>query len=156
MKVEITNLQKRFRINRVRFINLTKWLMNKAAAMDTTRTWIDCSVVMVGHDRMIELNRQAMNHEGTTDVITFAYPTQPGEPAGWRGEIILNVEEASDASTRLGSRIERELALYLAHGCQHLGGADDRTKSERAAMNRRQNKWLRDAEKERLLNDLIN
>jgi len=155
MKVEVTNLQKRYRINRVQICRLTKWLMIKAASMDRSRIWIECSVVIVGHDRMMELNRQVMKHAGTTDVITFAYPTQPGEKPGWRGEIVINIEEAADAGSRLGKAMNRELALYLAHGCQHLGGADDRTKSERMAMNRRQNRWLRDAKKEQLLDDLI-
>jgi len=155
MKVEITNLQKRRRINRKCIISLTKWLMKKAAAMDTSRTWIDCSIVLVGHDRMMEINRQVMKHEGTTDVITFAYPTQPGETPGWRGEIVVNVDEVADAGSRLGNAMNHELALYIAHGCQHLGGANDRTHSERNAMSRRQNRWLRDAKKKQLLNDLI-
>jgi len=40
---------------------------------------------------------------------------------------------------------DRELALYLAHGCDHLAGADDATPRQRAAMRRRELRWLRAA-----------
>lgn len=151
MRVEITNLQKKNRVSRPALVRLTRWLMQKASSMDPSRSWLECSIVLVGHDRMTELNQEAMHHEGTTDVITFAYPTHPGEPEGWRGEIVVNIDEAMDVSSRRNSDPARELALYIAHGCQHLGGADDRTATERGAMSRRQNRWLAEAGKLGLL-----
>ena len=151
----ITNLQRKIRINRPAWLNLTDWLMNKTQAMEPKRTWLACSVVLVGHRRMTELNEQVLHHEGTTDVITFHYASLPGEPSGWRGEIVINVEEAiAIGATRPGG-VARELALYLAHGCQHLGGANDQTPTERGAMARRQNVWLKQAEKNHLIRRLV-
>jgi len=151
----ITNLQRKIRIHRPAWVTLTNWLMQKTQAMDPTRVWLECSVVFVGHRRMTEINEQVLHHEGTTDVITFHYPSLPGEPAGWRGEIVINVEEAVAVGHALRVSVARELALYLAHGCQHLGGADDQTRKERAAMSRRQNGWLKQAEEIGLFRNLI-
>lgn len=154
MHIEVINLQRRHRVNRDALRRLAAWLMTKTAAMNPGRNWLGCDVVLVGHARMIRLNRDALGHEGTTDVITFAYRSLPGEPRGWRGEIVINLDEARDAADRLHTGFAREAALYLAHGCQHLGGADDATPAQRAAMNRRQQRWLRQADAEGMLRDL--
>lgn len=143
MNIVIINRQRRIRLDRRELTRLTRFFMTKAAAMNPAKRWVECAVVLTGHEETTELNERVLNHEGTTDVITFAYPTVPGEtPAGWRGEIIVNVEEARDVSTRRKAPLLREVALYIAHGCQHLGGADDATPRQRAAMSRRQNRWL--------------
>jgi rRNA maturation RNase YbeY len=155
MNIVVTNTRRWRRIDRAGLTRLTAWLMEKASAMDRGKTWIECSVVLVGHARMISLNEQSLGHEGTTDVITFAYPTLPGEPRGWRGEIFVNLDEAEEAGAKYNSLLDRELALYIAHGCQHLGGADDDTTTGRAAMNRRQNRWLREAARLGLIRKLI-
>jgi len=155
MKIAVTNLQSRHKVNRPGLKQLAAFFMERASRMDPEKTWRECSVVVVGHERMIDLNQTILHHEGTTDVITFAYPTIPGEKPGWRGEIVVNVEEAADVCKRRRGDINRELALYLAHGCQHLGGADDRTAKQRSAMNRRQNRWLREAKQMKLIRQLV-
>ena len=151
----ITNLQRAVRINQPAWKSLVGWLMSKTQAMDPSRVWLECSVVLVGHRRMTEINEQVLHHEGTTDVITFHYPSLPGEPTGWRGEIVINTQEAIEIGTDRSGGVARELALYLAHGCQHLGGADDQTSAERAAMARRQTGWLRQADRLGLIQPLL-
>ena len=147
MNLIVTNRQRRVSLSRSTIKKLADFFMKKASAMRPEVTWVECSVVLVDHQAMIRLNEEALQHEGTTDVITFHYPTAPGEhPAGWRGEIVINVEEAAEQADRRGVSTLREVALYLAHGCQHLGGADDATTAERAAMSRRQNRWLKQSE----------
>jgi len=155
MNISVTNLQKQFRIDRNAVIRLARHLMDRASRMDLSRNWLECSVVIVGHQRMTQLNEDVLGHPGTTDVITFVYPSAPGETPGCRGEIVINMEEAAEVSARRRTDINREFALYLAHGCQHLGGADDQRKDERAAMNRRQNAWLRKMKSDGLLRGLI-
>jgi ssRNA-specific RNase YbeY (16S rRNA maturation enzyme) len=78
------------------------------------------------------------------------------------GEIVVNVERAAEAGpghwprTR-GDRsaIARELALYIAHGCDHLCGADDASRVDRLRMRRRELRWLRAAERDGCLRGLI-
>jgi probable rRNA maturation factor len=154
MNIGVTDLQKKFRVNQAALKRIVRFFMEKSARMDPTRNWVECSIVVVGHEQMISLNESVLRHKGTTDVITFTYPTTPGETPGWRGEIVVNIDEASEVARDRGETINRELSLYIAHGCQHLGGADDRTESERADMNRRQNRWLNEAESAKLIQPL--
>lgn len=153
--IAITRLTRRHRIDTARLKRLATWLLEKTRAMDPERTWLTCSVVIVDHARMEALNREALRHSGTTDVITLTYASVPGEPTGWHGEVVINADRARDVGAHRRGGPSRELALYLAHGFQHLGGADDRTTRQRQAMNRRQNRWLREANTLGLVQDLL-
>lgn len=76
-----------------------------------------------------------------TDVVAQSYATVPGV-CGASAEVVLNAERArAEGQTRPGGAA-RELALYLAHGLDHLAGSDDRTPALRRAMRRRETRWL--------------
>ena len=85
-----------------------------------------------------------------TDVLSQRYEPVPGDTAGAHGEIIVNAALAQELGPHHWGRTGPgaaacELALYVAHGCDHLMGADDATPTERARMRRRELRWLRDA-----------
>jgi len=68
----------------------------------------------------------------------------PGDPVGMRGELLVHVERAWQVgSRRRGWSASRELALYIAHGCDHLNDAEDATPAGRQRMRRRELRWLR-------------
>ena len=78
-------------------------------------------------------------------------------------ELIVNAERAliegtkrkQNADARRGAwSPAHELALYLAHGIDHLAGHDDADASGRRSMRRRERQWIRQAESEGLLNVL--
>lgn len=88
-------------------------------------------------------NRACFGRDRPTDVISLAY--RPAARAdGWTAEILVNVQRALEAGPRHGGP-DRELALYIAHGCDHLAGRDDDTPRRRAAMRATENRWLRAA-----------
>lgn len=92
---------------------------------------------------MLPLHAAHLDRPRTTDVISFAYPPAGGE-RGWRGDVVVNVQRAlQEGAPRRAAA--RELALYLAHGCHHLSGADDSTPPQRRAMLRTEQSWLRHA-----------
>lgn len=102
---------------------------------------------------MIPVNRACFGKHRTTDVISLAYADDAGGPVGPSAEIFVNVELAVRRAGR-GPAGQKELALYLAHGLDHLAGATDRTPRQRRAMLRREGAWLRAAASEGLLNNL--
>ena len=76
-----------------------------------------------------------------TDVVSQSYEAVPGVcPA--TAELVLNAERAKQEGQRRVGGPARELALYLAHGLDHLAGADDDTPARRRAMRRRETAWL--------------
>lgn len=91
-----------------------------------------------------QVNRALLDHAGPTDVITARYLAVPGEEEGDIAELYINVERAVHLATARWPA-GRELALYLAHGCDHLAGEVDDTLPRQTRMRRRELKWLRDA-----------
>ena len=82
--------------------------------------------------------------EGPTDVVTQPYDPIPGEAPGVYGELYVNCDRAiSAAPKRRGWNAAKELLLYVAHGMDHLSGADDLSPRDRARMRRRELAWLR-------------
>ena len=81
--------------------------------------------------------------EGATDVITQRYDAMPGEAEGIYGELYVNTDQALRvAPKRRGWSPAKELLLYVAHGMDHLSGADDLKPRDYDRMRRRELNWL--------------
>jgi probable rRNA maturation factor len=145
MHVSVTNLQKR-KIKSPAIRRLAEFLLEKAGKRAGIE-WGEVSVVLVDDRQSQEVNRAHLGHDYATDVISFNFEPMPGElGTGETGEIVINVEYA----WRLGPTYKgayQELALYLAHGCDHLSGADDNTPQRRLQMRRRELRWLKEAQR---------
>ncbi len=88
-----------------------------------------------------QTNREFFGKDRPTDVISFRYDPVPGEEDEATGDLIVNVECAvREGAAHDGANAE--LALYIAHGFDHLSGANDDTPSRRAAMRRTEMRWL--------------
>ena len=80
---------------------------------------------------------------GATDVITQRYDAMPGDEPGVYGELYVNVDQALRAAPkRRGWSPAKELLLYVAHGMDHLSGADDLSPTDYDRMRRRELGWL--------------
>jgi rRNA maturation RNase YbeY len=100
------------------------------------------TIHLLSDETITPVNQAIMKHEGPTDVITQRYDATPGEPEGLIGELFINVERACTIPRAKGWTKQQELALYLAHGFDHLTGADDATAQQRTTMRRRERRWL--------------
>jgi len=141
-RIAIDNRQPTFRINRAALRRLAADLAAHAARLGA-RPWRDVTLILVDDAGSAPLNRAIMGHAGATDVITQRYLPLPGEPDGLVGELIVNVERAWQVGVRRrGWSPARELALYIAHGCDHLNDAEDATPAGRRRMRRRELRWL--------------
>jgi rRNA maturation RNase YbeY len=105
--------------------------------------WQEVTIHLVHDAISANVNDAIMHHDGPTDVITQRYEPFPGEPEGLIGELYVNLDEALRVSQRLKrTTFEEETLLYIAHGCDHLTDADDATAIERAAMRKRDLRWM--------------
>ena len=98
----------------------------------------EINVAIVDNAQIHETNRQFLNHDGATDVITFPWD----EPDGFGGDIMVSAETATDVSSEYGWSPMDELRLYVIHGVLHLAGYDDHTDGDRAEMRQRETKYL--------------
>lgn len=127
--------------------------MERVRRLDPDRDWAELSVVLADDAEMIRANRACFGKDTSTDVISQAYAPFPPEPRA-TAEVIVNVDRAVQEGPQFGGA-SRELARYLAHGCQHLAGATDASRADRERMHRRERTWLAEADAMHLLDGLV-
>ena len=133
-----------------RTLGLTKAELKAAAGFFAERSSARIGVpfravtVVLQDDAFSAEVHEAINGaKGPTDVITQRYDAMPGEPEGVYGELYVNVEQALRvAPKRRGWSPAKELLLYVAHGMDHLSGADDLKPRDYDRMRRRELNWL--------------
>lgn len=106
------------------------------------------SLAIVDNPAIHALNRQFLNHDYATDVISFSYadedppPFAAGRPRGQgrhlNGEVVVSSEMALELATDYDWPAQDELTLYIVHGLLHLCGYDDLTETEQPLMRARE------------------
>ena len=146
MKITLTKLSRKCRVNLKRLRCVAHWLA-RAAGLEN---FSSLDILLTDDDGIVAANRAVFGRDYITDVISLSYPPMPGE-LGSAGELIINVDLAKREGAHRAGGPDRELALYLAHGCDHLAGNDDTMPTQRASMRRRELRWLRAAKTKGLL-----
>jgi probable rRNA maturation factor len=151
MNIHVYNRQRRVALRRGQALRLVRFFMQRAARVNPRLQWGDVSLVLVDDSVMQQINQQFLGRNGTTDVIAFRYEGVPGERGDQRSaEVIVNAQQGQRQGPQRGGAIH-ELALYIAHGCDHLTGAEDDSPVKRRRMRRRELGWLHRAKKLGLL-----
>lgn len=115
--------------------------MERVAKLNPERRWDEISIAILDDEGIAPVNIRYFDRARPTDVISLAYPPVI-DGDGWVGEVVVNAERALQEGRRRPGGWRRELALYIAHGCDHLSGADDSTPPLRRKMRRRELAWL--------------
>ncbi|MBR6310329.1 MAG: rRNA maturation RNase YbeY [Paludibacteraceae bacterium] len=107
---------------------ITDWI-KKTAAFYGKRAG-DISYVFCSDDRILEVDRQFLQHDYYTDVITFDY----SEADIVSGDIFISVDTVRSNAEQFGQSYERELHRIIIHGILHLCGQEDKTPETRRVM----------------------
>jgi len=154
MIIHIINRQSIRKPNKSKIKAILNFLMAKAAPDGGNNDRAEMSLLLTDDKGIRKIKRQFFDIDCVTDVISFSLQPQPADGDRQTAEIVVNVERAClEGKKRRG--LEHEFALYLAHGCDHLAGHDDRITRERKNMRWRELRWLREAAKLNLLTDLF-
>lgn len=116
----------------------------KAAA----RTVLECegvadakvTLAFVDNTHIHRLNKQFLDHDEPTDVLTFPY-SAPGAKK-LEGEVIIGAEIAREYAADRGHAAELELLLYVIHGCLHLCGYSDTDTASATEMRVKEREYL--------------
>ena len=143
MRIEVTGAVPRaFGLSKTQAVAAARFF----AARSQTRVggvWHEVVVHLVRDAASDELHQAIMGVAGATDVITQAYDAVPPEEPGLYGELFVNTDQALRAAPkRKGWSPAKELLLYIAHGMDHLSGADDCAEADYNRMRRRELTWL--------------
>ncbi len=89
-------------------------------------------------EKIIEVNRQFLQHDYYTDIITFDYTR------GRRisGDMFISLDTVATNAEVVGADYATELRRVIVHGVLHLCGINDKGPGEREIMERNENEAL--------------
>src|SRR5579864_8272553 len=100
----------------------------------------EISLVFVDNPTIHRLNKQYLDHDEPTDVLSFPYSAANAKKL--EGELIVGVEIAQEQAKDRGHDVQAELALYVIHGLLHLCGYNDKSAPDEKAMRARERHYL--------------
>lgn len=112
---------------------LKKWI--KAVAADYDKKVGDISYLFCNDERILEVNRQYLQHDYYTDIITFDYC----EGDVISGDMFISLDTVRSNAEQYGEAFEHEFHRVVIHGILHLCGQDDKTDEAQAEMTRKEN-----------------
>lgn len=115
---------------------IRRWLTDVAAAHGRRigeLTYIFCS-----DTRILEVNRQFLQHDYYTDIITFDYCR--GRMLS--GDMFISLDTVQSNAMQLGVDPDREFHRVIVHGLLHLCGINDKGPGEREIMEREEDAAL--------------
>lgn len=88
---------------------------------------------------LIEINRQYLNHDTYTDIITFDNSEKEGTIVG---DIFISIERIRENAAKFSVSEVNELQRVIIHGTLHLLGYKDKTKADKQLMTEKEDFYL--------------
>ena len=98
----------------------------------------DINIVFYNDKQLIKLNKQYLNHDTFTDIITFDY----SEKNVLHGDICISIERVKENALKYNCAFEEELRRVMAHGILHLCGYKDKKIDEIQLMKAKEEEAL--------------
>lgn len=117
------------------------WVKNVAASHG--KTIGEIAYIFCSDPYILEVNKQYLQHDYFTDVITFDYT----EGNKISGDIFISLDTVQSNAEQFGVDFYEELERVIIHGILHLCGFKDKEETEEAQMREEENKAISSLEK---------
>lgn len=98
----------------------------------------EVAYIFVNDDKILEVNKEYLQHDYYTDIITFDYC----EGNVISGDLFISLDTVRTNAELVGATYEQELNRVIIHGILHLCGINDKGPGEREIMEAAENKAL--------------
>ncbi|WDF68295.1 rRNA maturation RNase YbeY [Sphingobacterium oryzagri] len=88
---------------------------------------------------LLEINKQYLDHDTYTDIVTFDSSEDPDMIAG---DIFISVERTDENAKKFNVSERDELHRVIIHGVLHLCGFHDKNKDDKQQMTAKENEYL--------------
>lgn len=113
--------------------NLTNWL--ESIADSEEKKLSELTYVFCSDDYLLNINRQYLNHDYYTDIITFPY--KQGKEI--ESDIFISIDRVKENAIEFNSTFKQEILRVIAHGLLHLMGYKDHTEEDKKVMREKEN-----------------
>ena len=127
----------------IRRRDTSAWI--KAVAATYGKRVGDIGYIFCNDEKILEVNRQYLQHDYYTDIITFDYSDDAlltGRKDTISGDLFISLDTVRTNAEQQGTTYEEELHRVIIHGILHLCGINDKSPGEREIMEREENKAL--------------
>jgi probable rRNA maturation factor len=142
MNVVIANRQRTKKVNTRLLKQIVDGLFDELEIKDA-----ELGINLVAAREMTVVNETFLQHEGSTDVITFDHAEKRKAESGKRkklhGELFVCVDDAISQAEEFKTSWQSEVVRYIVHGVLHLLGHDDLKPALRRTMKREENRLVR-------------
>ena len=107
-------------------------------AADHDRVVGTLNYIFCSDEKILEVNRQFLQHDYYTDIITFDNTRR----RQLNGDMFISLETVATNAEMVGQPYERELRRVIIHGVLHLCGINDKGPGEREIMEAHENAAL--------------
>ncbi|MDO4497320.1 MAG: rRNA maturation RNase YbeY [Bacteroidales bacterium] len=98
----------------------------------------EISYIFCDDEKILEVNRQYLQHDYYTDIITFDYT----EGDKISGDLFISLDTVRTNAEQFGQAYAAELHRVIIHGILHLCGINDKGEGEREIMEANENQAL--------------
>lgn len=116
---------------------ITVWV--GAVAATYGRRTGDINYIFVDDEEILRVNRQFLQHDYYTDIITF---DNSSSSKFISGDLFISLDTVRTNAEGLGLPYEQELHRVVIHGILHLCGLNDKGPGERELMEAAENRAL--------------
>ncbi len=98
----------------------------------------ELNYIFCSDNYILEINKEHLNHNYFTDIITFDYTV--GDIIS--GDLFISIDTVRDNAATYNCSFENELHRVIIHGVLHLLGFNDKTDAEQEIMTAKENESL--------------
>ena len=121
---------------KIRRRDTTAWIRRVAASYG--KTVGEVGYLFCNDEKILEVNREFLQHDYYTDIITFDYD----EGDTINGDLVISLDTVRSNAEQLGKDYNEELHRVIIHGILHLCGQNDKGPGEREQMEAAENRAL--------------
>ena len=115
---------------------LKDWI--RAAIKEEEKIPGDLSFIFCSDSYLLKINRQYLQHDYFTDIITFDYVNEKLIS----GDIFISVDRVAENSQQYQVEFGHELNRIIIHGVLHLCGYKDKLPEEKEVMTQKEDYYL--------------
>ncbi len=98
------------------------------------------NVIFCTDDALLAVNREFLNHDYYTDIITFPLSSE-GQPV--EAELYISIDRVRENAEKHEINFSMELHRVIFHGCLHLTGYNDKSSQQIKKIRKREDHYLR-------------
>ena len=115
---------------------VTDWI--KEILVQHKHSEVTLSYVYCSDDKLLSINKEYLNHDYYTDVITFDL----SDDETINGEIYCSLDRIKENASSLNIPFEQELCRVMIHGVLHLLGWNDKDETQKESMTAKEDACL--------------